>query len=76
MAMRRDDRVEADCSATVEENNDRLSNGSPSRVRRAFIGVDLVDVSDDEELMRTLNAVRWRNDYEPREPLCEHSWNG
>lgn len=53
------DQRDAEIVATVEENNDRLEHSHAARVRRACIGIDIVDVLDDDELMRTLSAARW-----------------
>jgi hypothetical protein len=59
LKMRQDDRTDADLFMTAEENNDRLEHSRAARMRRAFVGVDLGDVLDDEELLRMLSAARW-----------------
>lgn len=60
LAMRRDDRVDAELMATVEENNDRFRyDPHRAHVRRAFVGIGISDLLEDAESLRLVNAVRW-----------------
>lgn len=57
-AMRNGDAVDADLIGTNEENNDRVEHGTRARYRRAFAGLAIADLVDDEESLRIVSAIR------------------